>query len=358
MKKLGVSIYPDKTSFEDNKDYLELAANYGFSRVFLNLLSVSKEILENFKAVVNVARTLNMEVIADVSPGVFKDLEVDYRDLFIFNEIGLTGIRLDMGFSGMEESLMSFNTYDLKIELNISSGTKYLDNIMSYIPNAENIIGCHNFYPHKYTGISRSQFMETSTNFKKHGLRTAAFVSSNVGGIGPWPVSEGLPTLEEHRSLPIEVQAKDLFNTSLIDDVIISNCFASEEELRILGEMNKEILTLSVELDKNLPGIEKSIVIDELHFNRGDVSEYMIRSTQSRVKYKDHKFELINPKDIEKGDIIIESSLYEHYSGEMQIALKPMINSGKTSIVGKIVDKEIYLLDYIKPWQKFKLKAL
>lgn len=357
MKKVGVSIYPEKSKFENNKKYLELASSYGFSRVFLNLLSVSKEILENFKSVVNIARSLNMEVIADVSPGVFKELLIDYKDLFIFKELGLTGIRLDMGFSGMEESFMSFNSYDLKIELNISSGTKYLDNIMSYIPNVENVIGCHNFYPHKYTGLSRKQFMETSINFKKHGLRTAAFVSSNVGGIGPWPVSEGLPTLEEHRSLPIDVQAKDLFNTSLIDDVIISNCFASEEELKVLGEMNKEILTLSVVLDKDLPSVEKSIVVDEFHFNRGDVSEYMIRSTQSRVKYKDHTFELINPRNIEKGDIIIESSLYEHYSGELQIALKPMINSGKSSIVGKIVDEEAYLLDFIKPWQKFKLKT-
>ena len=358
MKKLGISIYPDKTTFQDNKNYLELGSKYGFSRVFLNLLSLSKEILENFKEIVKVARDLNMEVIADVSPGVFKEFEIDYRDLKLFNDIGLTGIRLDMGFSGIEESFMSFNPYGLKIELNISSGTKYLDNIISYEPNIENIIGCHNFYPHKYTGISREQFKETSENFKKHGLRTAAFISSNTGGIGPWPVSEGLPTLEQHRSLPIEVQAKDLFNTGLIDDVIISNCFASEYELKTLGEMNKEILTLSVEVDKGLAKIEKSIIEDELHFNRGDVSEYMIRSTQSRVKYKGHEFLLINPRNMEKGDIIIESSLYEHYSGEMQIALKSMLNSGKTSIVGKIIDEEIYLLDYIKPWQKFKLKIV
>ena len=64
----------------------------------------------------------------------------------------------------------------------------------------------------------------------------------------------------------------------------------------------------------------------------------------------------MNSKDIEKGDIIIESSLYDHYAGELQIALKLMKNSGRTSIVGKIVDEEIYLLDYIRPWQKFKFK--
>ncbi len=81
----------------------------------------------------------------------------------------------------------------------------------------------------------------------------------------------------------------------------------------------------------------------------------MIRSTQSRVKYKGQDFQVINPRDIEKGDILIDSSLYGHYAGELQIALKPMKNSGRTSVVGRIVEEEIYLLDYIKPWQRFKL---
>jgi hypothetical protein len=40
----------------------------------------------------------------------------------------------------------------------------------------------------------------------------------------------------------------------------------------------------------------------------------------------------------------------------MQIALKEMKNSNRSSVVGKVVDEEIYLLDSIKPWQKFRLK--
>lgn len=356
MKKLGISIYPDRSDFQEDKDYLSLAAKYGFKRVFLNLLSVKSDRLKKFKDIVNIARGLDMEVIADVSPAVFEELNIDYKDLKVFNDMGLTGIRLDMGFSGIEESIMSFNNYNLKIELNISSGTKYLDNIISYLPNKENIIGCHNFYPHRYSGISRRHFIETTKEFKKHGIRTAAFVSSQVATFGPWDVREGLPTLEEHRNLPIDVQAKDLFNTDLIDDVIVSNCYASEEELKVLGTMDKEILTLNVKLYKDIPKIQQDILFNELHFNRGDVSEYMIRSTQSRLKYKGHDFELINPRDMEKGDVIIESSLYAHYAGEMQIALKAMKNSNRSSVVGKVVDEEIYLLDSIKPWQKFRLK--
>lgn len=357
MGKLGISIYPDKSNLQENMDYLNLASNYGFNRLFLNFLTVSnKDSLKDFKEIVSYARKLNMEVIADIAPQVFTDLKVDYRDLNIFKDIGLTGLRLDMGFSGNEESIMSYNTYGLDIELNISSGTKYLDNIMSYIPNKNKIIGCHNFYPHKYTGLSREHFIKSSDLFKQYGLRTAAFVSSQNATFGPWGVNEGLPTMEEHRYLPIEVQAKDILNTGLIDDIIISNCFASEEELSALSTMNREILELTIDVDKSLPKIERDILFNELHFNRGDASDYMIRSTQSRVKYQGYDFKLINPLDMKKGDIVIESSLYAHYAGELHLVLKPMENSKRSSVVGRVVDEEIFLLDFIKPWQKFKLK--
>ncbi len=66
----------------------------------------------------------------------------------------------------MEEAAMSYNPYDLKIEVNSSSGTKYIENIMSYRPNKDNIIGCHNFYPHRYTGLSRKHFMKTTELLK------------------------------------------------------------------------------------------------------------------------------------------------------------------------------------------------
>src|SRR5690625_4758101 len=137
-----------------------------------------KKTLNKFKEVVNIAKDLGMEVIADVSPDVFKDLNVKINDLKVFKDIGLGGIRVDLGFSGNEESIMSYNQYGLKIELNISGGTKYIDNVMSYLPNKDNIIGCHNFYPHRYSGLSRTHFLEATRRFKQYGLRTAAFVSS------------------------------------------------------------------------------------------------------------------------------------------------------------------------------------
>ncbi|TDT51872.1 DUF871 domain-containing protein [Fonticella tunisiensis] len=358
MRKLGISIYPEKASFEENLAYLKLAHKYGFTRVFTCLLSVAgdkEKIVQDFKDIISEANKIGMEVIADVSPRVFGDLGISYKDLTFFADLKAYGIRLDMGFSGLEESIMTFNPFGLKIEINMSSGTRYIENIMSHRPNLENMLASHNFYPHRYSGLSYEHFIKCSRQFKELGIRTAAFISSNAANFGPWPVNEGLCTLEMHRELPITVQAKHLWATGLIDDIIIANCFASEEELKALGEMDREMLSFEVELVDNIPEIERKIVLEELHFNRGDVSEYLIRSTQSRVKYKGHEFVPFNTPDIKRGDILIDTSLYGHYAGELQLARKDMKNSGKTNVVGRIREEEHFLLDFIEPWQKFKL---
>ena len=359
MRRLGISVYPNHSSVPEIREYIDLAARYNFKRVFTCLLSVEGDketIVQEFTDVIMHAKEKGMEVIADVSPKVFGELEISYNDLTFFKEIGADGIRLDMGFTGNEESIMTFNPQGLKIELNISSGTKYLDNIMSYQANAANLMGCHNFYPHRYTGLNYDHFIETSKQYKEHGLVTAAFVNSPSAHIGPWPVDEGLCTLEMHREWPIEVQAKHLWATEVIDDVIIANAFASEAELKALSELNPYQLTLTCELEADVPELEAKIVTEEFHFNRGDVSDYVIRSTQSRVKYKGHEFVPFNTPDMKKGDIIIETSLYAHYAGELQVALKPMKNSGKSNVVGHVVEEEQFLLDYLKPWQKFQFK--
>lgn len=155
------------------------------------------------------------------------------------------------------------------------------------------------------------------------------------------------------RELPIDVQAKHLMATGFVDDIIIANSFASEEELKLLSELNKEKITFKVKFDESARELDRKIVLEEYHYNRGDVSEYMIRSTQSRVKYKNESFPPINTPNIQRGDILIDSDLYTRYAGELQIALKEMKNEGKTNVIGKIVDEEKFLLDYIEPWSSF-----
>ena len=358
MRKLGISIYPEKTDEKTLKQYIDKAGKAGFSRIFSCLLSVNEEkekIKEEFKKINLYAKSKGFEIILDVSPRVFSDLGISYEDLSFFREIEADGIRLDMGFTGLQESIMTFKGQGLKIEIKMSMDTHYIDTIMDYKPNKHNLIGCHNFYPHAHTGLGIEFFNKCTENFTKYGLRTAAFITSQAENtFGPWPVTQGLPTLEMHRYLPVETQFRHYAALETIDDIIISNCYPTDEELEKLKNVRKDMASFSVELISYIPEIEKKIILEEFHFNRGDTSENVIRSTDSRVKYKGYNFKLFNaPEMIKRGDIIIESSEYGHYAGELMIALKDMKNTGKSNVVGKIAEHEQFILDYIKPWQKF-----
>ncbi|MDR2748807.1 MAG: MupG family TIM beta-alpha barrel fold protein [Bifidobacteriaceae bacterium] len=357
MRKLGISVYPNHCKEKDYLDYIDLAASFGVSHIFTCLLShdlPKDELIKVYKTLTNRAKKHSMSVVIDVAPRLFTKFGIDYKDLAFFSELGVAGFRLDEAFTGSEESMMSFNKYGLQIELNASNATPYLDNIFAYQPKSEAFTGCHNFYPHKYTGLTLEHCLYGSKLYKKHGLPVSAFVSSPSAKFGPWDVSEGLCTLEMHRSMPLDVQAKHLWSTDLIDNVIIANMFASVDEFESLKKLDPYMLSFKVELEKVITPLDKKIVLEELHFNRGDVSPNVLRSTQSRVKYKNESFPVYNPADIKRGDLVIESSEYEHYAGELQIALADMKNSGRSNVVGHISSDELFLLDTVKPWQKFR----
>ena len=356
MRRLGISIYPQHSTIEEMKEYIQLASDNGFDRIFTCLLSIKNdEQREKLQEINQFSSQLGLDISADVTPEVFEELGLTYRDIGYFKEhYYLDAIRLDMGFSGQEEAFMSMDASNLKIELNISSGTKYVENILSYKPNRENIIGCHNFYPREYTGLSRQHLLTTSKLYKDNQIRTSAMISSKHATFGPWEETlKGLPTLEEHRHLPIVVQAKDLWHTGLIDDLIIGNMYASVDELKALGSLNRNKLELTVETSPHTNDLEEKVIFHELHFNRGDVSEYVIRSTQSRVKYKNESFPAHDTNNIVPGDVTIDNDLDIRYKGELQLALKAMPNVGCTNVVAKVISEELFLLEQIQPWESF-----
>ncbi|MGL4951557.1 MAG: DUF871 domain-containing protein [Mycoplasma sp.] len=358
---LGVSIYPEKENKQDILKYLSLAAKYGFKRVFSCLLSVNdtkENIKKEFVEILTHATSLGMEVVLDIAPSVFSKLEISYDDLSFFKEMGATGIRLDEGFDGMKEAKMTFNPQGLDIEINMSAGTKYLDNIMSYAPNSKKLLGCHNFYPMEYSGLSLDHFLTTSYQFMDYGIRSAAFVSSTDADHGPWPVMDGLCTLEMHRGLPITTQVKHFLLLDVVDDIIIANAFASEAELKAVGELIGKSPSFEIEFNDKATEIEKKIVLDEVHFNRGDQSDYLIRSTQSRIKYKDESFKPHSHKQlIEEGDICIGNDNFGQYKGELHLTkMEHADNTHRKNVVAKIVDHELFLLEFLRPWSLFSFK--
>jgi Uncharacterized conserved protein len=359
---LGISIYPTKSSEQETIEYLKMAHKLGFKRVFTSLLEITREnkeaTLSKFKRIFQIANDLNMYVTMDVNPRLFEIIGVDYQHLQTFKDIGASAIRLDANFDGLVESLISYENSGLNIELNISADTGNIGNIMSYAPNRARMTGCHNFYPQRYTGLDLNFFMKCTEKYKGMGLPTAAFITSQTAKIGPHLYNDGLPTLEMHRDMDILVQAKHLYATGLIDDVIIGNAFASEQELADLGEMNQEQLELRVDFDDQTTDLEKKIVLGYQHFNRGDINSFSVRSTFVKLLYKDQSIPAHQTnKILKRGDVIIGNDSFGQYKGEVNIIKREIPNIGNhKNVVGHIRKDERFLIDCIRPWMKFRFK--
>lgn len=358
MARLGISVYPEHDTMEHVEEYIDLAARYGFTRIFSCLLSVSgkaaEEIKEEFKRLNACAHQHGMEVYLDVAPSVLKELGIEWNDLQFFKDMGADGIRLDEGFDGMKEALMTCNPQGLKIEVNASFGNGYIDNIISHNPDRSHLTTCHNFYPQRYSGLSLKHFRKCNEDIKKNNLPIAAFIgSSRPGKFGPWPVSEGLCTLEAHRDLPLDAQARLLIAEGNIDDILIANCYATEEEMDAISRLQPGILNLKPVLEKDLQETERKILFEHPHFVRGDMSEYSARSTQPRITFASESIQSENCRPIHRGDVVIFNDGYGRYKGELHIALKDMPADPRKNVVGSIPEEEHELLDALIPWRPF-----
>lgn len=46
-RSLGVSLYPDHSDLDEDKEYLKLAQKYGFTRIFMSMLEVTERTLKS-----------------------------------------------------------------------------------------------------------------------------------------------------------------------------------------------------------------------------------------------------------------------------------------------------------------------
>lgn len=381
MHKLGISVYPDKSPREEVYAYMEKAAKLGYSRIFTCFLSIPEDKRESyigeFKEFMTKAHELGFEVAADTNPQVFDIIGATPGNLKPFADLGLDIIRMDGNFGTQGDIQLTRNPYNIKIEFNASMdmGVELLINNGG---NKDQMIMCHNFFPERYTGLDFDLFMDYNRYWKDLNLHTAAFVSSNnENTIGPWEVFCGLPTVEIMRGLPIDLQARYLLATGDIDDVLIGNYPASDEELEALANVNLQAIEIKVDEEAGISDNEKMIMYDYApHWDRYDHSSFMLRSSMPRVWFKAQKSvqdgsiataadKVIESQSIPyrdpgkpfftRGDVLIVNDNLAHYRGELEIVLTEIPNDGERNLVATIKPEELMLLEFIKPGHHFKI---
>lgn len=350
MHKLGISVYPEHSTPEKDLAYMKMAAKYGFTRIFTCLLSTSHDaevIKKEFGTFVKNAHELGFEVAADTNPQVFEALGASAEDLSIFHELGLDIIRLDGHFDERQDVLITRNPYGIRIEFNGSSDAD-VERLIRHGADRRNMIICHNFYPERYSGLSQAVFDRFNEKWSSLGMTTAAFVSSQQPHtFGPWQVFQGLCTLEADRTLPIDAQVRHLVACEVIDDILIGNAYASEEELKAMASVKLTNTTVKMEPEEGLGEAEKKAVYEFTHTGRADASEYYIRSSYPRLKFKEISIphRPSEKKTFTRGDVLVVNDNLAHYRGEVEIVLTEIENDGQRNLVGHIAGTDLRILD-------------
>lgn len=359
-KRLGISVYPERASKEACYAYMRLAGKYGFQRVFTCLLSVEEsreKIVDEFTEFCRAAHESGLAVSVDTNPEVFRRLGATPLDLAVFARMGVDIIRLDGHFGEFEDIQITRNPYGILIEYNASC-TMALDLMIEKGADRNNMCICSNFYPQRNTGMGLKRYRELNSRYQPLGLANAAFVTSREKNThGPWEVYDGLPTLEIHRDLPIDLQLRHLNALGFCSDFMIGNAFASEGELKSMAETDLSRLSIKVDAAEGISGIEKEIITCDIHASRDDCNELVVRSSFPRVKYKE---ESIAPRENQKavftkGDVVIVNDNLKHYAGELMIVLDEIKAADVYNYAGHINENEQLILDCIRPAHGFTL---
>lgn len=382
MTELGVMVYPDLSPMSEIKEYLRRASKFGFNRVTSSMLSVEgtdEEIVAYFTELNRVAHTFGMKVSLDVNTNFLKRFHQSYDNLSLFHEIQCDILRLDGSYGAELDYIMTQNPYGIQIEMNATSSRVESEIAFFHGRNVspDRVQLCHNAYPQRYTGLKWTDFLEKNHSLKRYGYKIAAIISSQAPHThGIWGAEDGLPTVERLRDLPIDLQARIILATDKVDDLLIGNAYATEAELQALAEVIRPprsfedspiyaemkaygpILPnfgpcrrLKVIPEKDMTRIERENLFDLIpQMDNGDSSEWIWRSRCGRLINKNRP---IPPRPYAKemfpvGSVVIVNDANRHYSGEIQIVRRPIINDGKRNYIARLAPFEDQMLEMIQ----------
>ncbi len=384
MIRFGVSLYPEQEKTEEIREYLKTVSEYGFTKVFTSLFSIEgskEEIFSYCSDLCTCAHGFGLFVTGDVSADFLSRMDISPDDLSPVREMGLDCLRMDVPFFDERMIRMINNPYGIQIEMNAMM-VPVIRGLLSHTDlKKDQLSVSHNFYPQRYTGMDTAVYRERNAFYKEHNIPTAAYISSNAADThGPWPLSDGLPTLEDHRNLEIGAQVRHLIALGNIDSILIGNAFADTQELSRIKEIidyishpwqadpedpmaalkqprkNARRIPLAVDFTDELSDIEKKILFDfHNHHDAGDGTSYMLRSRSTRTLYKGNSIPKRNceRKEFQRGDVLIVNDIMMPYTGEVQIVLKPIMNDGTRNYAGTVRSCDMPVLDELHSFDVF-----
>lgn len=350
----GISVYLGEGSVKELEPYIQRVRKLGFNSIFTSLHipeedpSVYEERLRELGAL---AWAYEMELMADISPKSLGHLGFTWDNAEGLLEWGVTGLRIDYG---IDEGTIAELSGKMKIALNASTLTiKGLERLKAAGLQTEATEAWHNFYPRPETGLDMQDFYEVNEWLKNEGLTVMAFISGDGKRRGP--LLEGLPTLEEHRSVSPFSAYMAFEKSGLVDKILVGDITLSEESLAQFASYDQGVIQLRAKnLTENQGLMETAGTVQT---NRLDAARDCVRSIESR-EYGLFGTRQLDPEHtVERpvGSITIDNERYGRYQGEMQITKRALPADDRVNVIGRVLQEDLPLLKHIKSGVKFQL---
>lgn len=337
---VGASIYVglDDYPVKKNIEYLELLKNKKIDYVFISahMPEMKESFVEELDVLCKKAEELGIKIILDVSKPMMSKFTVP----------NIYALRLDYGFT-MDEIVEMCKQDKYIIELNASTLTK---SKIEYLKNRgvdlNKLRISHNFYPKKYTGLTSEVVKKKNQEFHSLGMKVMVYIPSKVG-FRP-PMYEGLPTVENHRFLSLPAILSTIKYLEA-DEVFFGDAYASSEELDYVKKFNFNVPVIPVVLKEGVSEEEKQLLINRVHYNRSDETEYFKRSS---VRFNG-SIRPFNTVERNKFDVTIDNEKFLRYQGEVCVMCKNIEADERVNVIGKaLIDDDV--LKAIKPGKPFR----
>ena len=318
---LGFSLYFDR-KFDLEEEVLKYE---GFDILFTSIhYPEGEDTFERFLDLCGKSADKDFKICVDLN----KDVLTSYPKLMDMDLI----LRLDYGFTTEEIAELSKKN---RISINASTiDRKTLNEILAFGANKDNILAIHNYYPLEFTGLGEDYLKIRNDLFKSLGIETIAFVPGNENLRGP--MYRSLPTLESQRLKDPYLSFVELKRKYGMDSVIIAEG-VDERNISSIRDFHKD-RKLSLKVNIN----------DEFNYIKGfkqrmDLSEFILRNEREYRMVEAH-----SSFYAKRGDILILNEKAGRYSGEIEICKRDLGLISDRNLIGKVDDKNIELIDYIK----------
>lgn len=343
---LGISVYFKDIDYNYLKDASKMGVKYVFTSLHIPEEDYS-DLDEKLPQLLKFCNESGLSLVPDISPKTFEMLKIKNKDYNKLKELGFKTLRLDYGFDDFDTIKILQENFKLMLNSSVIN-KEYLEKAFKSGVDFKNISLAYNFYPKSNTGLSIDFFNKKNKYFKKYGLKIQAFVPGD--DLKRFPLYEGLPTVEKHRSVHPYIAAVELIHECGVDDVLIGDSKAKIETLEFINTyINHKTMTIKVHFEK---GFET--LYDKEYLCRKDLSESIIRlvvDRKSGIRPYNNGFR-------RRGSITLDNELMGRYSGEIQLIKKDLGIDSRVNVIGFIHPDYIDLLDYIDTDTKIKFSRL